>query len=344
VRAVRIHEEGGPEVVLVDRDVPVPEPGPGEARVRMRASALNHIDIWIRLGKPSRPKPHTLGADGAGVVDELGPGTEGPEPGTEVVINPGLFCGACAACLRGQQSLCERFAVLGEHAPGAHADYCVVPVRNLHPKPGPLSWAEAAAYPLVFATAWRMLMTRARLQPGEWVLVWGAGSGVGSAAVTLASSLGARVIATASRDEVLAVARERGAVATINHRGDDVLAAVKEITGGLGVDVVYEHVGADTWATSIEALCRGGRLVLTGATTGGNPPARLHRIFWKQLDVLGSTMASDSEFRAVTRLFAQGRIRPLVDSVRPLEDVQDAQRQLEAGEQNGKLVLEISNA
>jgi NADPH2:quinone reductase len=152
------------------------------------------------------------------------------------------------------------------------------------------------------------------------------------------------VIATASRDAVLAVARERGAVATINHRGDDVLAAVREITGGRGVDVVYEHVGADTWATSIEALCRGGRLVLTGATTGGNPPARLHRIFWKQLDVLGSTMASDSEFRAVTRLFAQGRIRPLVDSVRPLEDVQEAQRRLEAGEQNGKLVLAISDA
>jgi NADPH:quinone reductase-like Zn-dependent oxidoreductase len=342
VRAVRIHEEGGPEVVLVDR-IPEPEPAPGEALVRMHASALNRIDVWIRLGKPSRPKPHTLGADGAGVVEALGPGTEGPAPGTPVVINPGLFCGICEACLRGQQSLCERFAVLGEHVPGTHADYCVVPVRSLHPKPEPLSFAEAAAYPLVFATAWRMLMTRARLVPGEWILVWGAGSGVGSAAVTLASSLGARVIATASRDEVLAVARERGAHATINHRSDDVLEAVRELTDGRGADVVYEHVGADTWATSIEALRRGGRLVITGATTGGNPPARLHRIFWKQLDVLGSTMAGDSEFRAVTRLFAQGRIRPLVDSVRPLEEVQAAQRRLEAGEQNGKLVLQIAD-
>ena len=210
MRAVRIHEEGGPEVVLVDRDVPVPEPGRGEALVRLRASALNRIDIWVRLGKPSRPKPHTLGADGAGVVEALGPDTEGPEPGTAVVINPGLFCGACEACLRGQQSLCERFAVLGEHVAGTHADYVVVPVHNLHPKPEPLSFAEAAAYPLVFATAWRMLMTRARLQPGEWVLVWGAGSGVGSAAVTLASALGARVIATASHDDVLAVARDIG--------------------------------------------------------------------------------------------------------------------------------------
>ncbi len=205
-------------------------------------------------------------------MEALGPDTEGPAPGTAVVINPSIFCGQCEACLRGQQSLCERFAVLGEHLPGTHADYCVVPVRNLHPKPEPLSFAEAAAYPLVFSTAWRMLMTRARLQPGEWILVWGAGSGVGSAAVTLASSLGARVIATASRDDVLAVARERGAHATINHRSDDVLAAVRELTGGRGVEVVYEHVGADTWATSIEALRRGGRLVITGATTGGNPP------------------------------------------------------------------------
>ena len=257
VRAVRIHEEGGPEVVLVD-EIPVPEPGRGEALVRMHASALNRIDVWIRLGKPSRPKPHTLGADGAGVVESLGPDTEGPEPGSPVVINPGIFCGVCEACLLGQQSLCERFAVLGEHLPGTHADFCVVPVRNLHPKPGPLSFAEAAAYPLVFATAWRMLMTRARLTPGEWILVWGAGSGVGSAAVTLASALGARVIATASRDDVLAVARERGAHATINHRSEDVLAAVRELTGGRGADVVYEHVGAETWATSIEALRRGG--------------------------------------------------------------------------------------
>lgn len=339
---MRIHEEGGPEVVLVDH-ISVPEPGPGEALVRMHASALNRIDVWIRLGKPSRPKPHTLGADGAGVVEALGPTTEGPEPGTAVVINPGIFCGVCEACLRGQQSLCERFAVLGEHLPGTHADFCVVPVRSLHPKPEPLSFAEAAAYPLVFATAWRMLMTRARLAPGEWVLVWGAGSGVGSAAVTLASSLGARVIATASHDGVLAVARERGAHATINHRSEDVLAAVRELTEGRGADVVYEHVGAETWATSIEALRRGGRLVTTGATTGGNPPARLHRIFWKQLDILGSTMATDSEFRAVTRLFDQGRFRPLVDSVRPLEDVQAAQRRLEAGEHNGKLVLQIAD-
>jgi len=325
VRAVRIHEEGGPEVVLVDR-IPEPEPAPGEALVRMHASALNRIDVWIRLGKPSRPKPHTLGADGAGVVEALGPGTEGPAPGTPVVINPGLFCGICEACLRGQQSLCERFAVLGEHVPGTHADYCVVPVRSLHPKPEPLSFAEAAAYPLVFATAWRMLMTRARLVPGEWILVWGAGSGVGSAAVTLASSLGARVIATASRDEGhwrWRASEERTPPSTI--AATTCSRLVRELTDGRGADVVYEHVGADTWATSIEALRRGGRLVITGATTGGNPPARLHRIFWKQLDVLGSTMASDSEFRAVTRLFAQGRIRPLVDSVRPLEEVQAAQ-------------------
>ena len=313
----------------------------------MRASALNRIDIWIRLGKPSRPKPHTLGADGAGVVEALGPDTEGPEPGTRGRHQPGPLLRrrarpACAASNRcASASPCS-----ASTCAGAHADYCVVPVRNLHPKPEPLSFAEAAAYPLVFATAWRMLMTRARLQPGEWVLVWGAGLGRRQRGghARLARS-GARVIATASRDDVLAVARERGAVATINHRergrpGGGPRAHGRPRRRGR----LRARRAPRPGRPRSRRCCRGGRLVLTGATTGGNPPARLHRIFWKQLDVLGSTMASDSEFRAVTRLFAQGRIRPLVDSVRPLEDVQEAQRRLEAGEQNGKLVLEISDA
>ena len=338
MRAARIHEEGDVDVVVID-DVPTPEPGPGEARVQLRASALNHIDIWIRLGKPSRPKPHTLGADGAGVIDALGPGVSGLELGAEVVINPGLFCGTCSECRRGEQSLCPDLHVMGEHVNGTHADFCCVPVQNLHPKPERLSWPEAAAYPLAFATAWRMLVSRAELRTGEWVLVWGAGSGVGSAAVTIAAALGARVIATASRAETLAAARTFGAEHTINHASDDVLAAVREITGGHGVDVVFEHVGEATWKTSIEALRKGGRLVTTGATTGGNPPARIHRIFWKQLSILGSTMASDSDFRAVTDLVARGRANPIVDSVLPLEQVRDAQRRLEAGLQIGKIVL-----
>ena len=338
MRAARIHEEGDVDVVVID-EVAIPEPAAGEARIAVRASALNHIDIWIRLGKPSRPKPHTLGADGAGVIDALGSGTSGFALGDEVVINPGLFCGICEECRRGEQSLCQTLRVMGEHVDGTHADFCCVPIQNLHPKPARLSWPEAAAYPLTFATAWRMLVTRGQLRTGERVLVWGAGSGVGSAAVTIAAALGARVIATASRDETLAAARSFGAEHVVNHGTDDVLAAVREITGGRGVDIVVEHVGEATWKTSIEALRKGGRLVTTGATTGGDPPARIHRIFWKQLSILGSTMASDADFRAVSDLVACGQATPVVDSVLPLERVRDAQRRLEAGLQIGKIVL-----
>ncbi len=340
MRAARIHEEGDVDVVVID-DVPAPEPGPGEARVQLRASALNHIDIWIRIGKPSRPKPHTLGADGAGVIDALGPGVTGLELGAEVVINPGLFCGTCSECRRGEQSLCEQLRVMGEHTNGTHADYCCVPVQNLHPKPDRLSWPEAAAYPLSFATAWRMLVSRAQLRSGEWVLVWGAGSGVGSAAVSIAAALGARVIATASRAETLAAARTFGAEHTIDHANDNVLAAVREITGGRGVDVVFEHVGEATWKISIEALRKGGRLVTTGATTGGNPPAQIHRIFWKQLSILGSTMGTDAEFTAMLAAVDAGRLEPVVDSVFPLGDVRMAYERMASGEAFGKIILKV---
>jgi NADPH:quinone reductase-like Zn-dependent oxidoreductase len=341
MRAVRIHEEGGPEVLRID-EIPVPEPQAGQALVRMRASALNRIDVWLRKGLPSVPKPRTLGADGAGVVERLGPNARGVEVGMPVCINPGLFCGRCRYCMAGEQSLCVQFHVMGEHVEGTHADYAVVPAHNLHAIPDGLGFEEAAAFPLTFATAWRMLVTKARVQPGEWVLVWGAGSGVGSAAVELCRVLGARVIATASREQTLAAARARGVEATVNHRSGDVAEAVREATGGRGVDVVFEHVGKETWATSLGALRKGGRLVITGATTGGGPPAGLHRIFWKQLEIHGSTMASDSEFRAVAAVLASGRARPVVDSVYPLEQVADAQRRLEAGEHDGKIVLRIS--
>src|SRR5262249_37414894 len=259
-----------------------PQPAAGEALVRLRAAALNRLDVWIRRGLPSVPKPRTLGADGAGIVEALGAGADNVSPGDAVCINPGLFCGRCAACLAGQQSLCVEFRVLGEHLDGTHADYVVVPARNLHPMPPGLSFDEAAAFPLTFATAWRMLVTKARLRAGEWVLIWGSGSGVGSAALELARALGARPIVTAANDEKLARARARGAEGTINRTTQDVGEAVRELTGGAGVDVVVEHVGKETWATSLGALRRGGRLVLTGATTGGGPPAQLHRIFWKQ--------------------------------------------------------------
>jgi NADPH:quinone reductase-like Zn-dependent oxidoreductase len=232
--------------------------------------------------------------------------------------------------------------VLGEHVDGTYADLVVVPTRNVHPIPAGLSFEEAAAFPLVFVTAWRMLFSRARLQPGEWVLVWGVGGGVASAALELCRAAGARAIVTSSSDEKLERARERGAVAVVNHAREDVADAVRTITAGRGVDVVVEHTGAETWAASLDALARGGRLVICGATTGGRPPAGLHRIFWKQVSVLGSTMGSDAEFRAVLDLLASGAVRPVVDRLYPLERAADAHEHLEAGGQYGKVVLRVA--
>jgi NADPH:quinone reductase-like Zn-dependent oxidoreductase len=238
--------------------------------------------------------------------------------------------------------LCVRFQVLGEHVDGTHADQVLVPARNLHAIPAGWSFDEAGAFGLTFVTAWRMLVTKARLEPGEWVLIWGVGGGVASAALELCRAAGARAIVTSSDDAKLERARALGAEATINHARDDVADAVRSLTDGRGVDIVVEHVGAATWARSIDALARGGRLVTCGASSGGQPPAGLHRLFWKQVSVLGSSMGSDAEFRAVLALAQAGRIRPHVDSVYPLDRVRDAYARLEGGEQFGKVVLRVS--
>jgi NADPH:quinone reductase-like Zn-dependent oxidoreductase len=338
---VRLHEEGGPEVLRVE-DVDVPDPEGSAALVEVRSSALNHMDVWIRRGLPSVPKPRTLGADGAGIVAALGPDAAGVELGQPVLINPGLFCRRCRFCLAGEHSLCVRFRSLGEHVDGTNADYVLVPARNLHPIPDGWTFDEASAFGLAFVTAWRMLITKAQLRPGEWVLIWGVGGGVASSALEICRAAGARAIVTSSSDAKLQRALSLGAHSAVNHERDDVADAVRSLTDGRGVDVVVEHVGAATWARSIDALARGGRLVTCGASSGGQPPAGIHRIFWKQIAIHGSTMGSDSEFRAVLELGAAGRIRPHVDAVFPLERVADAHRRLEAGEQYGKVVLRVS--
>jgi NADPH:quinone reductase-like Zn-dependent oxidoreductase len=334
---VRIHDERGPEVLRLE-EVAVPEPHGSAALVQIRSSALNHFDVVPRRGLP----PRTLGADGAGVVAALGPDAAGVEVGQPVLINPGLFCRRCRFCLAGEHSLCLRFQVLGEHVDGTNADYVLVPSRNLHAIPSGWSFDEASAFGLAFVTSWRMLVTKADLQPGEWVLIWGVGGGVASAALEICRAAGARAIVTSSSDHKLARALELGAHATINHARDDVADAVRSRTDGRGVDVVVEHVGAATWARSIDALARGGRLVTCGASSGGQPPAGLHRIYWKQVTVHGSTMGTDSEFRAVLELGAAGLVRPHVDSVFPIERVNEARARLEAGEQFGKVVLRVS--
>jgi NADPH:quinone reductase-like Zn-dependent oxidoreductase len=328
VRAVRIHEDGGPEVLVLE-EAPDPELGPGAVLVRLRASALNHLDVWIRKGLPSVPKPRILGADGAGVVEALGEGVTGFELGERVVLNPGIEAGG------------GRIHVIGEHGDGTNAELIAVPATNVHPIPDGLSFEEAAAFPLVFETAYRMLVTRASLREGEWVLAWGIGGGVSTAALAIAKALGANVLVTSSSDAKLERARELGADATVNHATGDVKAAVQEATDGRGIDVVVENVGEATWATSLQVAAPGGRITVCGATSGPNPPAALHRIWWKQLSILGSTMGTGEDFAGAYELVATGRALPVVDSVLPLEEIRAAHERLEAGEQLGKIVLTI---
>jgi NADPH:quinone reductase-like Zn-dependent oxidoreductase len=324
MKALRIHEDGGPEVLRLD-EVEDPVAGPGEVLIRLKAASLNHLDIWLRQGLPSVPKPRILGADGAGVVEALGEGVDGFELGQRVVLNPGLRGGA---------------EIVGEHRDGTHAELIAIPRENVHPIPEELSFEEAAAFPLVYETAYRMLVTRAGLREGEWVLVWGIGSGVGSAAFLIAKALGARVVVTSSDDGKLERARGLGADETVNHESGDVVSVVKEATEG-GAHVVVEHVGEATWKSSLQVARTGGRIAVCGATSGPNPPANLHRIFWKQLSILGSTMGTAEDFAGVYELVASGRVKPLVDRVFPLAEAAEAHRHLESGKQFGKVILTV---
>jgi NADPH:quinone reductase-like Zn-dependent oxidoreductase len=317
VKAIRIHEDGGPEVLRYE-DVADPEPAAGEVLVELRAASLNHLDIWIRRGLPSVPKPRILGADGAGVIA----GTD-----ERVVINPGIVTAG-------------KMQILGENMDGTHAELVAVPRHVVHPIPADLTFEEAAAFPLVFETAYRMLVTRARLQPDEWVLVWGIGGGVATAALAIAKALGAHVAVTSSSDEKLRQAKDLGADAIVNHVTDDVVAHVKEITGG-GAHVIVDDVGEATWKRTLDAARPEGRIVVCGATTGPNPPAALHRVWWKQLSILGSTMGSPEDFQGVYDLIAAGAVRPVLDRVFPLADARAAHERLEAGAQLGKIVLSI---
>jgi NADPH:quinone reductase-like Zn-dependent oxidoreductase len=323
VKAIRIHEDGGPEVLRYE-DAPDPVPGTGQVLIELRAASLNHLDVWLRRGLPSIPKPRILGADGAGIVVS----GDGLAPGTRVVINPGL------------EQANGRIMVVGEHTDGTHAELIAVPREQVYELPGELSFESAAAFPLVFETAYRMLATKAALQKGEWVLVWGIGSGVSTATLAIAKALGGRVIVTSSSSEKLERAHELGADATFNHETDDVPAGVKELTGG-GAHVVVDHVGEATWKRSLEAARPAGRVCVCGATTGPNPPANLHRIWWKQLTVFGSTMGTKQDFEAVYELVKAGRAVPIVDTVFPLAEAAAAHQRLEAGDQLGKIILRI---
>lgn len=315
MKAIRIHEDGGPEVLRYE-DVPDPVAGPGEVLISLRAASLNHLDLWVRKGLPSVPKPRILGADGAGVR---------ADNGERVVINPGLEHGAA-------------ITVIGEHTDGTHAELIAVPAENVFSLDDAVDFETAAAFPLVFETAYRMLVTKAQLREGETVLIWGIGGGVATAAFEIARAVGARTIVTSGTDAKLERARGWGADVAVNHRTGDVAAAVKEFGGA---DVVVETVGEATWKTSLAAVKPGGRVTVCGATSGPNPPAQLHRFWWKQLTIYGSTMGTREDFLGAYELVRTGRARVHVDSVFPLAETRAAHERLEAGMQLGKIVLAI---
>ncbi len=340
MKAIAIRAHGGPEAVNVE-DLPDPQAGPGQVLVRVKAAALNHLDIWVRIGWPGLKLafPHVLGSDVAGVVEAVGAGVDGVKTGDAVVVNPSLGCGRCERCLSGHENLCRRFAILGEHVSGGQAELLAVSARNVMPKPARLSFEEAAAVPLTFMTAWHALVQRANVRPGETVLVHAAGSGVGVAAVQIAKLLGARVIATAGSDAKLEKAKALGADEVVNYETQDFVQEVRRLTDKKGVEVVFEHVGKKTWEKSILAAAIGGRITTVGATTGFDPLTDLRHVFFRQISILGSTMGTAGDLLEVLRFVGEGKLRPVVDRVLPLAEARKGQDLLSERAQFGKIVL-----
>jgi len=343
MKAAVVPRYGGPEVLEFVEDQPEPVPGPDEVVLHVHAASVNHLDLAVRQGIPTLKLslPHILGADVSGEVARLGSDVTGLEPGDRVVANPGLSCGHCEFCAAGEDSLCPEYRILGEHVPGTYAEYVAVPARNLLPIPVDMDWKTAAAAPLVFMTAWRLLVTRAAIRPGEDVLILGAGSGVSTAAIQIAKLAGCTVYTTSSSEAKLKRAKEIGADVVINYREISWSKAVWELTGKRGVDVVLDHVGEATFKDSVRSLCKGGRLVVPGATTGPLPQLDLRYLFWRQLSILGSTMANRREFEEVMKLVFMGRLKPVVDRVFPLQEAREAHAYLEKAEQFGKVVLSV---
>jgi len=341
MKAIVIREHGGVER-LEKSEVPDPTPRAGEAVVAVRAVALNHLDIWLRRGVPGHkfPLPMIPGAEVSGVIDEV-PDGYGWKRGDEIIVAPGLSCGLCIACLSGNDPLCPDFGILGEARNGGCAEKIAVPIRNLVRKPASLSFAEAAAIPLDMLTAWHMLVARAQLRPGETVLVQAGGSGVGSAGIQVAKLWRAIVYTTVGSAEKAKRAKELGADETILYRETDFVAAVRALTGKRGVDIVFEHIGGETFERSLKALSRGGRLVTCGSTSGGEATINIRLIFFKLLSILGSTMGSVAELQEIMRHIEAGRLRPVVDRVLPIDQIAEGHRVLENREAFGKVVLTL---
>jgi NADPH:quinone reductase-like Zn-dependent oxidoreductase len=345
LRALTISAHGGLDRIEYRGDLPVPEVSAGQVRVRVTAAALNHLDLFMLEGLPGttlRP-PWVLGADATGILDAIGDGAApNASIGDTVVINPGISDGSCEYCRAGEQSLCARFGILGEHFPGTLAEYVVVPASNVRRIPAEIAAENAAAYTLATLTAWRMVVTRAKVGPSDEVLIWGIGGGVALAALRIVKQLGARAWVTSGSDEKLVRARELGADETLNHRTMDVAKEIRARTGKRGVSVVLDNVGHDTWKQSLDALGKSGRLVTCGGTSGPMVETDVRKLFWNQWTIMGSTMGNDAEFQAVTAELVAGRLLPVVDSVFDLAQGRDAFARLASREQFGKIVVRVS--
>ncbi len=340
MKAVRFHEVGGPEVLKYE-DIPDPQPRKDEVLIRVKACAMNHLDLWVRKGLPGVKLPHIDGSDVAGEVAEAGEYITDLKPGTRVLLAPMMFCNHCPECEAGRQNFCRQFTVLGNLVDGGDRELMAVPRYMVIPIPDSLSFDEAAGVPLVFLTAWHMLVGRCNLRPGETVLVLGAGSGVGSAAIQIAKKLfNCTVITTAGDDRKLAKGRELGADYTINHYQQKISDEVKKITGKAGADVVFEHVGQATWEESLKSLRPGGRLVTCGATTGGDTKLDLRFLFSRQYSLLGSYMGTMGELYEVLKHVFSGKLKPVIDTTFSLKEARAAHERMEKSEMFGKIVLQ----
>jgi NADPH:quinone reductase-like Zn-dependent oxidoreductase len=345
VNALTLSVHGGLDRLEYRTDLPEPAlREPHEVRVRVEAAALNHLDLYVVAGLPGVTivPPWVVGSDGAGIVEEVGAAVTHVRPGERVFFNPGTSCGACEYCLDGEQPLCPRYRIFGEHLPGFCAERVVVPGRNAYAVPDTLTPEQAAAFPLATLTAWRMVVTRAQVRPGDQVLIWGIGGGVAQAALQICQRIGATTWVTSGSDDKLARARAMGADHVLDHRTQDVPRVIREATGKRGVDVVIDSVGEATWARSLQALGRRGRLVTCGGTSGPMVQTDVRRLFWNQWSLLGSTMGTEAEFEAIVGELTQGRLLPVVDSVVPLAEGRRAYERLQSGAQFGKVVIRVS--
>ncbi|HYB75558.1 MAG TPA: zinc-binding dehydrogenase [Nitrososphaerales archaeon] len=342
MKAVRFHKHGGPEVLQYE-EAPEPVANGDEALVRVKACALNHLDLWARNGLPSVeiPLPHISGSDIAGEVEWVPSEEKQFKRGDQVIVNPGVGCGRCDRCLIGKDNQCRQYTIIGYGVDGGYAELVKVPRQNLIQKPEGMGFEDAASFPLVFLTAYHMLVTKAGAGAGDTVLILASNSGVGSAAIQLAKLQGAEVIATGGNETKLERAKQLGADHVIDHYHQDLLSEVKRLTGKRGVDIVFEHVGKATWDSSIKALAKGGRLVLCGATTGAEVGTDLRYVYNRELTIYGSFMASKGELLKVVGLFSSGKLKTVVDSVFPLERAGDAQKRMEESLHFGKIVLKI---